>query len=99
MRVARLKAAPRPPTLGPPEGGPTIVGCSFRGSVKWHDDGRPGSTHLHVLPQHARPRFPAEHVAVSIDGDELRPAAGLRVRVAALIEDEVLHPAGPRVAD
>ena len=46
--------------------------------------------HLDVFAQHARPRLAGEHVAVFVDRAEFRSAAGRGLRIAALVEDEVL---------
>src|SRR5262249_20145136 len=56
-------------------------------------------SHLYVFPQNTRPRLAREHVAVLVDGTEFRSAARSRTRVAALVEDGILHPAVLRVAD
>lgn len=55
--------------------------------------------HFNVFAQNARTGFAGKDVAELIDGAEFRPAAGRGVWVAALIENEVSHPAQPRVAD
>src|SRR5262245_22313073 len=54
---------------------------------------------LDVFPQNARPGFACEHVAELVDRAELRPASSSRTRIAALIEDEMPHPAVERVPD
>src|SRR5262245_14061864 len=56
-------------------------------------------SHLNIFAQHTRTRLAAEDVAELVDGDEFGTASGLRVRIAALIENEVVHEPGPRIAD
>src|SRR5215475_13680551 len=56
-------------------------------------------SHLYVFPKNTRPRLAREHVAVLVGGAEFRSAARSRTRIAALVEDEILHPAVLRVAD
>src|SRR4051794_36187195 len=65
-----------------------------------HDQGaRSRLPDLYIFPQHARPRFARENIAGLVNGAELRSAARRGRGIAALIEDEVFHPAVERVAD
>src|SRR3979409_818926 len=55
--------------------------------------------HFHIFAQHAWAWLAREHVAVLVDRAELRPAASRGGRIAALVKDEMLHPAVLRIAD
>src|SRR5216684_1542405 len=61
--------------------------------------GRPGLPHLDVFAQNARPGFSRKNVAEFIDGAELGAAASCGARIAALIQNEISHPAVKGVAD
>src|SRR5262249_4282270 len=54
---------------------------------------------LDVFPQNARPGLSCENVAELIHGAELGAAARRGARIAALVENEISHPAVERVAD
>ena len=55
--------------------------------------------HLHIFPEDVGTWFSAEDIPIFVDRAKLGAASGLSARVAALIEDEVFHPAAHRVAD
>src|SRR6266446_3894168 len=55
--------------------------------------------HLDVFAQNARPGLASKNVAEFIDGAELGAAASCGARIAALVQNEISHPAAEGVTD